>query len=232
MHSSRRRQVQQNNINKEIPITTVNGIATVDLGTLPTGTYKMIPGFKAVVNKKGKTPTVVISKFFAGTTNNAMQFDLNYWYDEDRDGQMEFCFGQEEYGNYWKSFGKYKLINGRAQKYEDFPENISSLMPCNINNDKTIDYCGGILRGNDENHSFDFKVYTNNEQGENKDSQIFESRGTSRICLLYTSDAADDLLCVDLGRRRIIKKKTDKKKKKKRGDIKNTIEIYRSNNKQ
>ena len=26
-------------------------------------------------------------------------------------------------------------------------------------------------------------------------------------CLLYTSDAADDLLCVDLGSRRIIKKK-------------------------
>src|SRR5659263_779582 len=29
----------------------------------------------------------------------------------------------------------------------------------------------------------------------------------STICLLYTSDAADDLLCVDLGGRRIIKKK-------------------------
>ena len=28
-------------------------------------------------------------------------------------------------------------------------------------------------------------------------------------CLLYTSDAADDLLCVDLGGRRIIKKKID-----------------------
>ena len=28
-----------------------------------------------------------------------------------------------------------------------------------------------------------------------------------RACLLYTSDAADDLLCVDLGGRRIIKKK-------------------------
>ena len=28
-------------------------------------------------------------------------------------------------------------------------------------------------------------------------------------CLLYTSDAADDLLCVDLGGRRIIKKKQD-----------------------
>src|SRR5450756_149842 len=31
---------------------------------------------------------------------------------------------------------------------------------------------------------------------------------TSCSCLLYTSDAADDLLCVDLGGRRIIKKKT------------------------
>src|SRR5665213_4532758 len=32
-------------------------------------------------------------------------------------------------------------------------------------------------------------------------------------CLLYTSDAADDLLCVDLGGRRIIKKKKYKQKK-------------------
>ena len=31
-----------------------------------------------------------------------------------------------------------------------------------------------------------------------------------RGCLLYTSDAADDLLCVDLGGRRIIKKKKHK----------------------
>ena len=33
-----------------------------------------------------------------------------------------------------------------------------------------------------------------------------------RRCLLYTSDAADDLLCVDLGGRRIIKKKNKDKK--------------------
>ena len=32
--------------------------------------------------------------------------------------------------------------------------------------------------------------------------------GGKDTCLLYTSDAADDLLCVDLGGRRIIKKKT------------------------
>src|SRR5450756_2910799 len=33
---------------------------------------------------------------------------------------------------------------------------------------------------------------------------------TDTTCLLYTSDAADDLLCVDLGGRRIIKKKKKK----------------------
>ena len=33
---------------------------------------------------------------------------------------------------------------------------------------------------------------------------------TPQSCLLYTSDAADDLLCVDLGGRRIIKKKRTK----------------------
>ena len=32
----------------------------------------------------------------------------------------------------------------------------------------------------------------------------------SETCLLYTSDAADDLLCVDLGGSRILKKKTNK----------------------
>ena len=32
------------------------------------------------------------------------------------------------------------------------------------------------------------------------------SKWRSSICLLYTSDAADDMQCVDLGGRRIIKK--------------------------
>mgnify|MGYP002682258493 CR=1 FL=1 len=38
--------------------------------------------------------------------------------------------------------------------------------------------------------------------------------GLPDVCLLYTSDAADDLLCVDLGGRRIIKKKKKKINKK------------------
>ena len=36
---------------------------------------------------------------------------------------------------------------------------------------------------------------------------IFLNASRENNCLLYTSDAADDLLCVDLGGRRIIKKK-------------------------
>ena len=42
----------------------------------------------------------------------------------------------------------------------------------------------------------------------NKNSKIIVQgfTGTEGTCLLYTSDAADALLCVDLGERRIIKK--------------------------
>ena len=45
--------------------------------------------------------------------------------------------------------------------------------------------------------------------------EIFIVQGYWRYsCLLYTSDAADDLLCVDLGGRRLIKKKKKQKQKK------------------
>ena len=41
----------------------------------------------------------------------------------------------------------------------------------------------------------------------NKTIQCFVKIIAGNNCLLYTSDAADELLCVDLGGRRIIKKK-------------------------
>ena len=44
-----------------------------------------------------------------------------------------------------------------------------------------------------------------------------------RSCLLYTSDAADDLLCVDLGGRRIIKKNRHFLKKSSPGTNRHTI---------
>ena len=41
-------------------------------------------------------------------------------------------------------------------------------------------------------------------------TKIMQKNPTADICLLYTSDAADDTPCVDLGGRRIIKKKKKK----------------------
>ena len=53
--------------------------------------------------------------------------------------------------------------------------------------------------------------------GRQRSRRLLVSGGRSCGCLLYTSDAADDLRCVDLGGRRITKKKkknkTDKKDK-------------------
>ena len=39
------------------------------------------------------------------------------------------------------------------------------------------------------------------------DKKELKLKGGLKVCLLYTSDAADDLLCVDLGGRRLIQKK-------------------------
>jgi len=44
-------------------------------------------------------------------------------------------------------------------------------------------------------------------RAESKTVQSLMRHANSSICLLYTSDAADDMQCVDLGGRRIIKKK-------------------------
>src|SRR5450756_3101911 len=49
--------------------------------------------------------------------------------------------------------------------------------------------------------------------GQYASSQVLLKPAAAGTCLLYTSDAADDLLCVDLGGRRIIKKKKKKKNK-------------------
>ena len=46
------------------------------------------------------------------------------------------------------------------------------------------------------------------------------------ICLLYTSDAADDLLCVDLGGRRILKKKKKIKNKNLKNKKMSTNNLY------
>ena len=62
---------------------------------------------------------------------------------------------------------------------------------------RQIQINNGVLPPDDIDHLGNRRVKTVGELIQNK----------LRVCLLYTSDAADDLLCVDLGGRRIIKKK-------------------------
>ena len=50
------------------------------------------------------------------------------------------------------------------------------------------------------------KTITSNLRELNELCRLAKENNVVIICLLYTSDAADDLLCVDLGGRRIIKK--------------------------
>src|SRR5450756_78693 len=73
-------------------------------------------------------------------------------------------------------------------------------------------YCLIVLR-HGRRHWMSFGV-TSNPTAEWISRQITEAfpwdHAPRYLCLLYTSDAADDLLCVDLGGRRIIKKKKKK----------------------
>src|SRR5450756_2876022 len=55
--------------------------------------------------------------------------------------------------------------------------------------------------------SYDASVSSASLQRLWRSSCLATATGIACTCLLYTSDAADDLLCVDLGGRRIIKKK-------------------------
>ena len=55
---------------------------------------------------------------------------------------------------------------------------------------------GGLLSSSVTSISGSSKVFT---------TGLVTYSNQSKICLLYTSDAADDMQCVDLGGRRIIK---------------------------
>ena len=62
------------------------------------------------------------------------------------------------------------------------------------------------------------------------DGSASSSRMSARsTCLLYTSDAADDLLCVDIGGRRFITKKHNNPSQHHEPNIANSIPIYKPN---
>src|SRR5450756_2978432 len=72
---------------------------------------------------------------------------------------------------------------------------------------------GGYVQGNDRGAVFPALVHPLQVSGIGHVLRVHPLT-LGNPCLLYTSDAADDLLCVDLGGRRIIKKKKKNKKKK------------------
>ncbi|WP_455587515.1 FG-GAP-like repeat-containing protein [Bacteroides sp.] len=178
--------VEMNSVGKtvETPITTANGKVKLDFQTA--AMTQMTPGFKAV-SKGGKIPEITISnvqiKVFRNNPN--MQFDLSYWYDEDRDGLMEFYLD-----------GMYKIENGKTPvKYHDLPEGTSSLRPYNVNNDKAIDYLAEFYKAGIHGYSY-YKIYTNDEQGECKISQKLGNE-KSLIPCDYNNDGIVDFLLPD-----------------------------------
>ena len=59
-------------------------------------------------------------------------------------------------------------------------------------------------------HGADKEILTSGHAGKiRRLAECLRHAHGAKGCLLYTSDAADDLLCVDLGGRRLIKKKTN-----------------------
>src|SRR5450756_3218392 len=64
-----------------------------------------------------------------------------------------------------------------------------------------------ILRGKDRPEFTPNAMVGDNVIVINASKLAIDPKKGTQTCLLYTSDAADDLLCVDLGGRRIIKKK-------------------------
>ena len=67
---------------------------------------------------------------------------------------------------------------------------------------------GGMAQDADEHRDPPSQLLQHQAQDEHGQELRDLAEAHDRHCLLYTSDAADDLLCVDLGGRRIIKKNT------------------------
>src|SRR5450756_1733911 len=63
------------------------------------------------------------------------------------------------------------------------------------------------LKSKTPNESSNLKAPTAKVAAASGDVSVKNETGIGNTCILYTSDAADDLLCVDLGGRRNIKKK-------------------------
>eukprot|EP00825_Cyclidium_porcatum_P020944 TRINITY_DN2351_c0_g1_i1.p3 TRINITY_DN2351_c0_g1~~TRINITY_DN2351_c0_g1_i1.p3 ORF type:complete len:191 (-),score=38.05 TRINITY_DN2351_c0_g1_i1:76-648(-) len=118
----------------------------------------------------------------------------------------ENCFNyiQYDFELFFKTH-RYQNFNSHIDLMSEFKRKDIEIFDSQRNN-ILQDYNSLDIQNNLENqfyHKGVLKVF-------NQKYYIYDSN--YQTCLLYTSDAADDMQCVDLGGRRIIKKKKKKKK--------------------
>lgn len=183
-----------NGVAHEIPVNETNGRIIINLTPVNRETVVSL-GFKAVMKRDGNVSMVKISNFYVGLPFDKIDLDLTRWYDENRDGDMEFFYSLDEKmsGLDKRVTEKYEIKNGLVVKYGDIPEteNMHILYPYNINNDDVMDYYGAFQKGASDNLYYDYKAYTNNGKQATKISQEFYR---TLVPCDYNSDGLSDFL--------------------------------------
>ena len=134
---------------------------------------RFIPGFRAVY-KGGKAGSISISNFHVRTlaSSNVMQFDLSCWFDNDGDGQMEFC----------SEGGIYRYVNGALAQLTAL-QGVSEMWPYNVNNDRGMDF---LVNGE--------AIYTYDEEGNLLMTEQLVEGNDPVIPCDYNNDGLTDFL--------------------------------------
>src|SRR5450756_3233661 len=111
--------------------------------------------------------------------------------------------------NVTKRFGKVIAVNNVSLQAED-KEFLVLLGPSGCGKTTTLRMIAGLELVDEGKVIIGDDVVNDVPPAARDIAMVFQNYALYPHCLLYTSDAADDLLCVDLGGRRIIKKKKKK----------------------
>lgn len=154
--------------------------------------------FKAVA-RGGDVGDIAITDYAVRTCtdNPNLTFDLSYWYDEDRDGHMEYTLSPLPKGTNYKGYKQafYKITDdGAPGKYKDFPDGAEYLMPYNVNNDAAVDYVDASSR----------LVFTGNASGELEKKQLALDDASGFIVADYDNNGLPDLLLTGSGNERTV----------------------------
>lgn len=154
--------------------------------------------FKAVA-QGGEVGDIVITDYAVRTCtdNPNLTFDLSYWYDEDRDGRMEYTLSPLPKGMYIKTYKQafYKITDdGAPVKYKDFPDGAEYLVPYNVNNDAAVDYVDASSR----------LVFTGNADGGIETEQVAIDGVEGFLVTDYDNNGLPDLILTGSGNQRTV----------------------------